>query len=329
VAINPTTSELWVANTNSGIVYRYPEYTTCQTSACTPTAQLSSYAPLGLALDSSGNVIVGDLSHRITFYFPKAFFRNAANYNTQPLAPGMLAILGRLGLQMSIKDGAAQTVPWPTTLADLNLTVNGVAAPIFETSSAYGAIYFQVPYEAPISGTANFIVTQASTGAVLSVGSFQMTKANPGFFTSNANGIGQVAAQNADGSTNSPANPAGRGTIVTFYMTGLGQVANNPADGQPPSGSLPAPAATTLIIGGVTLTSDQISYSGLGAFAGGWQINATIPMAVAPTSAAQVVVQYDGVASNIGGTSNPDGSPGQDVKLTPAAGNATTIAVKQ
>ncbi len=51
VAINPTTSELWVANTNSGVVYRFPQYTTCQTSACTPTAQLSSYAPLGLALD--------------------------------------------------------------------------------------------------------------------------------------------------------------------------------------------------------------------------------------------------------------------------------------
>src|ERR1700722_2667868 len=330
VAINPTTTELWVANTNSGQVLRYPEYTSCQLSTCVATATLSSYAPLGLALDASGNVIVGDLSHRITFYFPQAFFRNAANYNTQPLAPGMLAILGRLGLQMSIKDGAAQTVPWPTTLADLNLTVNGVAAPIFATNSGYGSISFQVPYEAPISGTANFIVSQASTGAVLAVGSFQMTKASPGFFTTNANGIGNVAAQNAvDGSTNSPANPVGRGAVITLYMTGLGQVANNPADGQPPSGSLPAPAATTLIIGGVTLTSDQISYSGLGAFPGGWQINATIPMAVAPTSAAQIVVQYDGVPSNIGGTTNADGSPGQDVKLTPASGNATTIAVKQ
>ncbi len=46
----------------------------------------------------------------------------------------------------------------------------GSPAPIFETISAYGAIYFQVPYEAPISGTANFIVTQASTGAVLQLG---------------------------------------------------------------------------------------------------------------------------------------------------------------
>jgi len=326
VAINPTTSELWVANTNSGLVLRYPEYTSCQLSTCLPTATLSSYAPLGLALDSSGNVIVGDFSNRITFYFPKAFFRNAANYNTQPLAPGMLAILGRLGLQMSIKDGAAQSVPWPTTLADLNLTVNGVAAPLFATSSAYGSISFQVPFEAPISGTADFIVTQFSTGAVLAVGSFQMTKANPGFFTAVPNGFGQVAAQNADGTPNSPANPAGRGTNITLYMTGLGQVTGAPADGQPPSGSLPAPAATTLFIGQVDASS-QISYSGLGAFPGGWQINVTIPMAVAPTSAAQIVVQYDGIPSNIGGYTNPDGSPGLDVKLTGAT--ATTIAVKQ
>jgi uncharacterized protein (TIGR03437 family) len=326
VAINPVTSELWVANTNLGVVYRYPEYNSCQLSTCAPTAQLSSYAPLGLALDSSGNVIVGDVSNRVTFYFAQAFFRNAANYNTEPLAPGMLAVLGRYGLPMSISDGAAQTVPWPTTLADVNLTVNGVAAPIFGTLSAFGAIKFQVPYETPISGTANFIATQASTGAVLSVGSFQMTKANPGFFTTNAAGTAIVAAQNADGTTNTAGNQAARGSIITLYLTGLGQVAGNPPDGQPPSGSLPAPAATTVTIDGVTLTSTQVNYSGLGAFPGGWQINCTIPDAVAP-GVVSIIVQYDGIASNIGGTTLADGiSPGPDQKLIGAA--ITTIAVK-
>jgi uncharacterized protein (TIGR03437 family) len=329
VAINMTTTELWVTNTNSSVLYRYPEYNTCQLIGnCAPTAQLASYVPLAVALDGSGNVIVGDLSNRITFFYPQAFIRNAASYNTQPLAPGLLAVLGRLGLPMSIADGAAQAYPWPTTLGGLNLTVNGVAAPIFATNSGYGAIYFQVPYEAPISGTANFIVTQNSTGAVLSVGSFAMAKANPGFFTSNASGYGLVAAQNSvDGSTNTPANPVARGAGITFYLTGAGPVSGAPADGQPPSGALPTPTVPTVVIGGVILTNAQISYSGLGAFPGGWQINATIPLSVAPTSAAQVVIQYDGIASNIGGTTSSDGiTPGQDVKLTGAT--ATTIAVK-
>jgi uncharacterized protein (TIGR03437 family) len=327
VAINAATTELWVANTNSSLVLRYPQYDTCQLSTCQPTATLGSYGPLGLAIDASGNVIVGDASNRITFFYAETFYRNAATYSAQqPLAPGMLAIIGRYGLPMSIADGAAQSYPWPTTLADLNLTVNGVSAPIFRTSSAYGAIFFQVPYETPTSGNANFIVTQNSTGAVLGVGSFTMGQADPGFFTTNALGTAIVAAQNSDGSTNTAGNQAARGSYVVLYLTGQGPVPNAPADGQTPSGSIPTTGALVVVIGGVQLTSSQILYSGLGAFPGGWQINATIPENVAP-GIAQIVVQYNGVPSNIGGTTASDGiSPGPDVKLTGAA--ATTIAVK-
>jgi uncharacterized protein (TIGR03437 family) len=280
---------------------------------------------LGLALDASDNVIVGDSANRVTFYFAQAFFRNTSNFNTQPLAPGMLAVLGRQALPLVLQDGAAQSYPWPTTLADISLTVNGTPATLFRTTAAYGAIYFQVPSSAPTSGTASFIVTQVSTGAVLGVGSFQMAKASPGFYTSLANGLGQVAAQNAvDGSTNSPANQVARGAIITFYLTGQGQVPNAPPDGTPPSGAIPTPVLPILAIGGVQLTNTQISYSGLGAFPGGWQINATVPLAVAPGTAS-VVLSYDGVVSNIGGNpnNNADGSPGPDIRPI-----STTISVK-
>jgi uncharacterized protein (TIGR03437 family) len=312
VAINPQTTELWVANTNSSQVLRYPQYITCQVNTCQATAQLYSYAPLGLTLDAAGNVIVGDASNRITFFFPQAFFRNAANFNTQPLAPGMLAILGRYGLPMSLQNGAATTNPWPTTLADLNVTVNGVAAPIFESNSGYGAIYFQVPNETPTSGLANFIVTQNSTGAVLDVGTFQMAQTNPGFFTANANGIGPVAASNSDGTPNTSANGAARGSAVTFYLTGLGNVQGGPPDGTAPTSStaINTPVQPTLFIDGIQAV---VSYSGPGAFAGGWQINATVPMNAVPNSANSVVLTYEGVKSNIGGTTASDGiSPAQD-----------------
>jgi uncharacterized protein (TIGR03437 family) len=328
VAINAATTELWVTNTNSSYVYRYPQYTTCQTTSCQYTAQLLSYIPIGLALDAAGNVIVGDVSNRITFFYAETFYRNAATYSAQvPLAPGMLAVLGRYGLPMSIQSASAQAYPWPATLGDVNLTVNGVAAPIFATNGGYGSISFQVPYETPTSGTANFIVTQHSTGAVLGVGTFQMAKADPGFFTTNSAGTAIVAAQNqVDGSTNTAANPVARGAVIVLYLTGCGLVPGAPADGQPPSGSLPTPVLPTIIIDGVTLTSAQINYSGLGAFPGGWQINATIPQLVAP-GVVSIIVQYDDIASNVGGTTASDGiSPGLDVKLTGAA--ITTIAVK-
>lgn len=329
VAVSSITTELWIAYTGGNQILRYPEYNHCLVISCTATATLSAYGPLGLALDANDNVIVGDAANRVTFYFAQAFFRNAANYNIEGLAPGMLAVLGRLGLPMSIKDGAASSLPWPTTLSDLNISVNGTLAPIFATNAAYGAISFQVPQNAPTSGTANFIVTQVSTGAVLGVGSFQMAKANPGFFTVNQAGTGPVIALNlVDNTLNSAANPVVRGANITFCLTGQGQVSGGPADGAAPVGAIPTPVPpSTVAIGGVLLTSAQILYSGLGCgYPGLWQINATIPMAVAPGTA-PIALIYDGLASNIGGTTLPDGiTPGQDVKLQ--GSSATTITVK-
>jgi len=334
VAINSQTTELWVANTNSSLVYRYPEYTTCQITNCSQSAQLASYAPVGLAVDASGNVIVGDLSNRVTFYYAQLFYRNAANFNTQPLAPGMLAILGRLQLPMSISAGAASTNPWPTLLANLNvtMTVQGAApvlAPIFLTNSSYGAIYFQVPYEAPTSGTATFMVTQASTGAVLGVGTFTMAQTNPGIFASNSQGTGPAAATNADGSVNSPANPVARGSTITLYLTGLGSTPSNPPDGEAPTAAnaVNTPTQPLVYIDGIQAT---VEYSGIGGgFAGGWQINVTVPMTALPSSPNAVVLTYIGVQSNIGGTTSSDGiTPGPDQVLNAANGLITTIAVK-
>jgi uncharacterized protein (TIGR03437 family) len=329
VAVSSITTELWITNTSGNQIFRFPEYTHCVLINCTSTATLSTgAAPLGIALDATDNVIIGDTSNRITFYFAQAFFRNAANYNIEGLAPGTLAILGRLGLAMNLKDGAASAYPWPTTLSDLNVTVNGTPAPIFGTISGYGAIKMQVPQNAPTSGTASFMITQASTGAVLGVGSFQMAKANPGFFSVSQDGLGQLIALNlnpdgSSGGLNSPANQVARGGIVEFCLTGQGQVSGAPPDGQPPPGAPATPVQPTLVIGSVQLTSAQILYSGLGCgFPGGWQINATVPITVAPGTAT-VALLYDGVASNIGGTTQSDGiTPGSDQKIV------TTISVK-
>lgn len=326
VAVSSITTELWVANTGSYQIWRYPEYNHCALISCAVTSVLyASAAPLGLALDSTDNVIVGDAANRITLYFAEAFYRNAANFNIEGLAPGTLAILGRLGLPMNIQTAQAAAYPWPNQLADLTLTVNGTPSPLYATNAGYGAIYFQVPYEAPSSGTANFIVTQNSTGAILGVGSFQMAKSNPGFFAVNEQGTGQVIALNLDGSNtlNGAANPIARGSNIEFCLTGLGAVSGAPADGYPPSTAVSAPVQPILAIGGVQLTSAQILYSGLGCgFPGGWQINATVPTAVAPGTAS-VALLYNNIASNLGGTTSSDGiTPGADQKIV------TTITVK-
>jgi uncharacterized protein (TIGR03437 family) len=198
-----------------------------------------------------------------------------------------------------------------------------VAAPIYATDAGYGAIYFQVPGTAPTSGMANFVVTQASTGAVLGVGQFQMAQAAPGFFTASANGLGPVQALNIDSkgnaTLNTSANPVPRGGTIALFLTGQGQVVGGPpVDGAAPTAALMTATLPTVIING---TAAVVTYSGLGGgYPGLWQVNVTVPSPQPiPNQANSIALSYLGVQSNIGGNPNsaPDGTPGPDVKPIP------------
>jgi uncharacterized protein (TIGR03437 family) len=328
VAINSVSTELWVADSGSGVIDRFPEYNTCLLSSCSPTAQIGTApaAPLGLTVDGSGNIIVGDNFNHVTLFFAQVFYKNAASFTAyEGLAPGMLAVLGRLGKAMSISSSSAQTLPWQTTMADLNLTVSwpggpaaGTPAPIFATDSTYGSIYFQVPGAAPTSGTANYVVTEASTGAILGAGQFPMAKADPAFFTHSQNGLGPVAALNyvsaSNITVNTAANPVARGGTIVLCLTGQGVVSGGPAqDGAVPP-TLSTPVLPTLVINGAEAS---VGYSGLGCgYPGLWQINATVPMTAVPNSQNTIGLLYLGYPSTIGGNPNsaPDGTPGPDQK---------------
>lgn len=84
--------------------------------------------------------------------------------------------------------------------------------------------------------------------------------ARPGLFTANSSGKGQAAALNQDGSVNSPANPAVKGSIAVLYGTG-GGVENLP---------------TKVFIDGIEC---EVLYAGQapGLIAGAWQLNVRIP----------------------------------------------------
>jgi uncharacterized protein (TIGR03437 family) len=307
VAINPVTGEMWIADTGDNQVKRFPEYTSFQFNQ-TATAQLSSLNPLSVALDPFGNLIVAEASNRISFYYPKLTYQHAASYNQRPLAPGQLAYLYRLGADFSFSpaDGT-QVSPWPFTLGDVQVSVNGIPAPVFRVNPT--RIDFQVPSSAPTSGTATFVVTQASTQAILAAATIQMAPTNPGFFTANAEGTGQVAAFNQDGSVNSPSNPIVRGQVISFCLTGAGPIPNGPPDGQPPSGSASTPGTLVLLssafTGGV-VPAGMVQYSGAGCgFPGGWQINFQVPTQVPPGPNNVVALTYEDVPSNAGPSAQP------------------------
>jgi uncharacterized protein (TIGR03437 family) len=300
VTVSPNTGEIWIANTAGNTVLRFPEFQQLQLNPSVQPTVIAVNGPLSLVLDSADNLVVTEAINRVSFFFAKLVSQNAANYNSRPLAPGQLAYLYRLGKPffLGTADGTARS-PWPTVLGDLTVTVNGTPAPIFRVNQE--RIDFQVPMNAPSDGKADFVVQRVSTGETLAVVNQDMAPSNPGFFTSNAAGFGLAAATNEDGTVNSPANPAGRGKVMTFYLTGQGFVDNAPPDGLGPSGATPTRAKPSILNASVgAFSASDILYSGLGAFPGGWQINLRIPEAIPPGNNNVIVVTLNDRRSNDG-----------------------------
>jgi uncharacterized protein (TIGR03437 family) len=99
-----------------------------------------------------------------------------------------------------------------------SITFNGVAAPIVYAGASGTSV--QVPYDVAGSATASVVMTVgAQTAQPFMV---PVAPTAPGIFTLNFTGKGDAVAINANGSINSPANPAARGSNLKIYATGEG-----------------------------------------------------------------------------------------------------------
>jgi uncharacterized protein (TIGR03437 family) len=330
IAVSPLTGESWVANTGSNQLLRYPEFSTLQITN-QPTATLNNVpGPLAAALDAFDNLVVGEAYNRVTFYFPLMFFRHAATYaagvnSPVSLAPGMLTLLGRYGTDFSFTPASGQDLPWPTAgLNDVQVLVNGVAAPIFRLDPA--VVFFQVPNATPASGSADVVVLHPSTGQILAAATFGLQPAAPGIFTANAQGTGQAAATNSDGTPNNSGNQVARGGIITLWLTGSGFIPGV-QDGVAPGAAISTPVLPKVFINGLPATN--IQYSGVSPqFPGLWQINVQVPSTTPPGNNIPVLVTMDDYPSNFGGTNVAGGGPGPDQTLTVQNNLVPAIAVK-
>jgi uncharacterized protein (TIGR03437 family) len=109
--------------------------------------------------------------------------------------------------------------PVPTTLGDVEVLVNGVAAPLYIVYP--GQINFIVPNEAPNLGNADLEVVQVSTGQVLGAAQVPMNSVAPGAFPYPGGQTGATvyaAAINQDGTINSASNPATRGSSIVSLI---------------------------------------------------------------------------------------------------------------
>jgi len=203
---------------------------------------------------------------------------NAATY-LPGLVPGSLAVL--YGSSMARTGESATVLPLPLTLADVEVTVNGVAAPLLFVSPLQ--VNFQVPWNLP-EGEATVDVTVEGQSATPIAA--HLAHAAPGIFG---------AAHGADFSAVTAAKPAGEGEIVSVFATGLGPVKVYPNDGEPaPLDTLsPTVDTVTATLNGVPL---EVLFAGLApGQAGEYQIN--VRMATVTAGDGALVIRVAGMDS--------------------------------
>ena len=211
---------------------------------------------------------------------------NAASYATDAISPGSLISL--FGTGLASVTVAAPGVPLPMSLADVSVIINGVQAPVLFVSPQQ--INAQVPWELA-AGPASVVVRVE--GALSPPANITLVAAAPGVFTE---AQGQAAALNADGSVNSPQNPAHAGSFVSIFFTGQGPVATQIDDGAaPPAGTaIPATSPVSASIGSSPAT---VQFVGLAPnYPGVAQINLQVPQLA--SGVYPVMVKIGGKASN-------------------------------
>jgi len=211
---------------------------------------------------------------------------NAASFApiTNSVAPGEMITLFGTGMGPSTLT-LAPSVPLTTNLANVQVLVNGVAAPLVYVSATQ--ITLIVPWETPADSFATFQVSYNNT--LSNQVTVYSAYTAPGVFTTTANGVGPAAVTHADGSLVSSSSPATAGETLVLYMTGLGSVTPAGTDGQPglstsPFSTVDDPNLEIDILDsqGNDQQSNSIAFAGLTPqFPGEYQVNFTVPTGLA------------------------------------------------
>jgi uncharacterized protein (TIGR03437 family) len=320
IFVSATTGEIWVTDTSANQVHRYPRYDQVIYNPV-PNFNVSSIQPIAVTQDQYGDLIVAEAYNRVTFYYPALSAVNGASFQlNKPLAPDTITTVKPLGIQFGTDTAKATDlptpIPLPTTLADIQVTVNGTPAPLYFVSP--GQINFIMPWNAPTTGTADVQVLKVSTGQLLAASPVPMNVASPAIFVMGPAGVGlQLAAVvNQDNTVNSATNPAKVGEYIAIYATGQGLVPSPPLDGDiPRNGLVYSPGNPRVFVGSdytdqVILLGDEprsipgvdvnfVSFSGLSPnIPGIWQVNVRIPKATAG-GAQPLGLLFNSIADNL------------------------------
>jgi uncharacterized protein (TIGR03437 family) len=210
---------------------------------------------------------------------------DAAAFSTGPVAQGsLISLFGNFGVTQT----SATSLPLPTSLSQLSVTVAGRLSPLLFVGASQ--VNLQLPFETP-EGNAQVVVSVRG-GAILS-GTVAVTRTAPKLFSSDGK---HAVVLNEDYTLNSSTNPAKAGSYLIAYITGQGALRTPVASGAAAPSSPPAvtAATTTAMIGGKPA---NVAFSG-GApgFAGVAQVNVQVPGGLA--NAVPLTVTVGGAESN-------------------------------
>ncbi len=151
--------------------------------------------------------------------------QNGASFESQPIAPGELVTLRGVGLGPSVGEAAQLSAAGGVSpaLADAQVFFNGIPAPLLYAQS--GQVNAQVPWE--LAGASAAQVRVSYQGSYSNTATVAVKTTAPALFHfAPFDGTGAApfpgAILNEDGSVNSAANPAARGSVVTLFGTGGG-----------------------------------------------------------------------------------------------------------
>ncbi len=209
--------------------------------------------------------------------------RNGASFAVgQAVAPGSLASIFGGEFAPSGTFAQAASIPLPTELAGVSVTMNGISAPLLFVGQKQ--INAQVPWGLPSSGSVKVVVK--ANGVTYPEFSLTLASTGPGIFALSS---GQAIAINPDGSLAAPSGsipgiatrPARAGDPLILLGTGLGAVAPSISDGAAASDTLrEALTKPTVLIGGISV---DVPFAGLSPeFVGVNQVNVTVPAVNAP-----------------------------------------------
>ncbi len=193
---------------------------------------------------------------------------------TNPIAPNEFITLFGSGMAGGV--APAQTLPLPVTLGNVQVLINGTAAPLDYVSPTQ--IIALVPSSVTPPNAYYATIQVMNNGAPSNKVTVYTNYTAPGVFATPI-AIGPAAAQHGDYSLISSTSPAKPGEVITLYAGGLGAV--TPAivpDGAAASSNPLSHTNESVYVDFSNVNAPTINFAGLTPTAAGlYQINVTVP----------------------------------------------------